>query len=111
MSSAQSALEEFAGGAAHEAAQGAADTLEQLIAQCHSMGEQGKGAIAFQTELAQEIGDTVDQLLAAAGLGGGSGSGWGGYSMRRNSLRNGILLFCLLLMVRRSSRVSVCGKW
>jgi HAMP domain-containing protein len=103
MNSAQSALEEFAGGAAHEAAQGAADTLEQFISKCQSVGQQGKAAMHFQPSLSQGIGNTVDQLLGSQGL-KSAGAGQGGYSMRSNSLRNVGLYGSIPLRGQESAR-------
>ncbi|MDB5172541.1 MAG: smc 7, partial [Phycisphaerales bacterium] len=91
MASAESGLAEFAGSRAHTQARAAADTLEKFISQGQGMGEEAGTCLKFQPKLASGLGDTVQELLDAEGLGSkpgkGQGSG-GGYSARRNSLRN-----------------------
>jgi hypothetical protein len=92
MAEAEQKLEEFAGSPALVKSRQAAAALESLIAQCKSMGDQGEAQMRFQPTLAQALGNTIDQLLEAEGLGGskpgrGMGTG-GGFSQRRSSLRN-----------------------
>jgi hypothetical protein len=55
------------------------------------MEGEGMACLKFQPGLASGMGDTVQQLLDAAGLGKGNAQGdgsGGGFSMRRNSLKN-----------------------
>lgn len=91
MAAAESGLAEFSGTRAHIAARSAAETLQSFIAQCQSVGEKAGEGLAFQPKLASGLGNTVQELLDAAGLGAEPGSGQGGsggYSARRSSLRN-----------------------
>jgi hypothetical protein len=91
MAAAESGLEEFAGSRSQTAAVAAANTLEQFIGKCNAMGEQGQACLKFQPKLSAGLGDTVQELLEAAGLGskpGNSTGNGGGYSARRSSLRN-----------------------
>jgi hypothetical protein len=88
MADAESALAEFTGSVAHAAARDAADILEQFLAKCEGMGDQAEQGMGFQPKLASALGQTVEQLLEAEGLGGEGAGGGNGYSMRRSSLRN-----------------------
>jgi hypothetical protein len=92
MAGAEQALAEFAGTRAHGGAKDAADTLEKFLSQCKGMGEETQACLKFQPGLSEGLGNTVQQLLEAMGLGektgfGGQGAG-GGYSARRSTLRN-----------------------
>jgi hypothetical protein len=98
MGEAESALGEFSGSRGHDSARKAADILEKFLAQCQGQGGmmgQGQTALRFKPVLSRCLGDTVEQMLAEAGLlpgsgpppGGGQGAG-GGYSAQRNSLEN-----------------------
>src|SRR5262249_43877695 len=77
MAEAEQKLEEFSGSPAVVKSREAAATLESLIAQCKSMGDQGEAQLKFQPTLSQSLGNTVDQLLAAEGLGSNPGRGMG----------------------------------
>jgi hypothetical protein len=83
MLAAENALSEFAGTRAYTSAKEAADVLERFLKRCQSedgIAGQCRGAIVFQPVLAQCMGNTLSQLLAAMGLGSGSGfGGMGGY--------------------------------
>lgn len=93
MSGAETALAEFSGTAAAEQSAKAADVLESFISKCEGMGGEGKACLAFNPSWSQSLGNTVDQLLAEAGLNNGgtfgqaAGAG-GGYSTMRSSLNN-----------------------
>lgn len=90
MREAEAGLAEFLGSKAHAGALRAADILEQFLSKCKGMGDQGRMCLKFQPQLAAGLGNTVDQLLASAGLGmgtGAAGSG-GGYSASRTTLSN-----------------------
>lgn len=91
MAAAESGLEEFQGSRAATASRAAADTLEGFLGKCKSVGEQGQACLKFQPKLSQGLGNTIEELLEAEGLGlkPGKGAGGGaGYSARRSSLRN-----------------------
>jgi hypothetical protein len=83
MRAAENALAEFAGTRGHGNAKEAADILEQFLKRCQGAGgmeAECLGALVFQPMLCNGLGDTVAQLLAAMGLGSGSGyGGAGGY--------------------------------
>jgi hypothetical protein len=93
MSGAESALAEFSGTRAHEKAQEAADILQKFLKMCQGgegMGTAAGACLVFQPTLANCLGNTVEQLLAEMGLGGGGkggmgmgSGGTGGYSSRR----------------------------
>ncbi|HET6248362.1 MAG TPA: hypothetical protein VFE47_11740 [Tepidisphaeraceae bacterium] len=91
MAAAESGLSEFIGTKAATSSRAAADTLEKFIAKAQGVAGDGEGCLKFQPELADGLGNTVEQLLQAAGLGlkpgQGSGNG-GGFSARRSSLSN-----------------------
>jgi hypothetical protein len=83
MRSAEEALTEFAGTRGYQSAKEAAEILEKFLKRCQGeggMGAECRGAIVFQPTLAQCMGNTLAQLLAAMGL--GSGSGFGGVGGR-----------------------------
>lgn len=91
MQSSETALSEFKGDDGAAKSKEAADTLEQLLSRCQGMGDQAGTCLKFNPKLAQKLGNTVDQLLEAEGLGRtgqmGMGQG-GGYSQRRSTLNN-----------------------
>jgi len=81
MQLAEGALGEFAGTRAHAAGQRAADILETFVQRCRDTGGMGGMArqdLKFQPKLVTELGDTVEQMLAA---GGGADSGLGKFGM------------------------------
>lgn len=96
MAASEGGLSEFNGSRAHAGAQEAADILEKFLSRCQGMGEQGQACLKFQPGLAESLGQTVEQLLADAGLSSGGskpgrgpmGPGGDSYSMRSNNLRN-----------------------
>jgi hypothetical protein len=91
MAAGESALSEFYGSSAATASAEAAKTLERFLGKCKGMGDQASSCLKFQPKLAASLGNTVQELLDAAGLGSNSGRGMGGsggYSARRNSLSN-----------------------
>lgn len=91
MAATESALAEFLGSRSATAALLAAETLEKFIGKCDSMGQEGQACLKFKPKLSAGMGETIEQLLEAEGLSlgkGKTGSGAGGYSARRNSLRN-----------------------
>lgn len=72
-------------------AQEAADTLKKFIKESQAMGQQCRslGPMVFQPKLCRPMDSTIDQLLAAEGMGFGDGMGaGGGFSQRRSTLRN-----------------------
>ena len=93
MQGSETALSEFKGGDAAQKAKEAADTLEKFLSKCQGMGDQAGACLNFNPKLVGGLGNTVDQLLEAAGLmpnrgkGPGSGAG-GGFSQRRSTLNN-----------------------
>ncbi|HEV3257077.1 MAG TPA: hypothetical protein VG013_09375 [Gemmataceae bacterium] len=96
MAEAEAGLADFSGRRGYRSAQRAADILARFVARCQPDGipDQAKLCLKFQPALASGLGATVEQLLAEAGLASGaglepgSGSGSGGYSMRRSTLEN-----------------------
>lgn len=97
MVEAEQALVEFSGSRAYEKARQAAEILKSFIAVCQSeggVGNQGRRCLGFQPRLAQGLGNSVDQLLEAMGLGAGRGGvgggtgGQGGYSAVRGPGQN-----------------------
>jgi hypothetical protein len=92
MQSSEVALSESTGPPAAQWSKQAADTLEKFLGQCEGgMGEQASMCLGFQPKLAGGLGNTVDQLLNAQGLGMKPGMGMGGgggYSARRSTLAN-----------------------
>lgn len=90
MQKAEQALQDFAGTRASISAEDAARALDSLIAKCRGMGKEGEQCLAFQPKLAEGLGDTLEQLLGASGLGktGPMGMGQGGYSAQRSTLKN-----------------------
>jgi hypothetical protein len=92
MQAAENGLVEFSGDQAAKSAQDAAETLAKFLSQCEQTAGAGQACLKFSPGLQQALGDTIAQLLGEAGLpkpgdGPGAGSG-GGFSSRRNSLRN-----------------------
>lgn len=93
MRDARNAMAAFDGERAAGRSAAAADTLEEFISQCNGMGEEGTMCLSFQPKLAAAMGQTVQQLLAAAstslGLGNGFARGAGsGYGTTRSTLQN-----------------------
>ncbi|MBI3861979.1 MAG: hypothetical protein HY290_08785 [Planctomycetia bacterium] len=99
MSDAESGLSEFSGKRGHAGADHAADILESFLSKCNGMGE-GAGAACQSLKFKPGegcLGNTLEQMLADAGLKPGSGSkpgqsgmmgAGGGFSARRSTLNN-----------------------
>jgi len=95
MSQAEGALVEFKGTRAHEKADEAAVILESFLSNCEGMAGACEGCLAFNPGLSKGLGNTIEQLLAEAGLGMGAGRGFGmgegaggGYSARSSNANN-----------------------
>jgi hypothetical protein len=92
MAEAEAGLADFSGGRGHAGARKAAGILEKFVKRCEGgQGMMGRGQVClrFQPCLKEGLGNTVEQLLADAGLmsGGGRGAG-GGTSASRSTLDN-----------------------
>lgn len=92
MTSAETGLAEFSGTRAHKQATEAADILESFLSKCKGMGDKAGNCLKFAPGLSGNMGNTIDQLLADAGLpnmgnNGPTGAG-DGYSASRTSLQN-----------------------
>lgn len=83
METAESALGELWVGMARQEAVIAARLLKDFIDESEALGGQGQGCLTFMPSLSRNMGNTLAQLLGAAGLGGS-----GGYSMAGNSGEN-----------------------
>jgi hypothetical protein len=101
MADAEAALAGFAGTRSCESTKQAADILEKFLSQCTGGGELAQacqGSLKFQPGLAGNLGESIQQMLAAAGFpslgqngqpGFGMGVGAGnGFSARQNNLNN-----------------------
>lgn len=91
MTDCEAGLAEFNGKRGHAGAKKAADLLEELLKDqegANGMAGQALAGLRFQPGLAQGLGDTIEQLLAEAGLGRNQGNGSGGRSTQRNSMDN-----------------------
>jgi hypothetical protein len=91
MANAEMGLSEFSGSRGHSGAKNAADTLEKFLGKCDSMGGEGMACLKFAPGLSAGLGNTVQQLLDAAGLNPGTGNSagaGGGASASRTSLNN-----------------------
>jgi hypothetical protein len=101
MNDVEAALATFTGTRSFESAQRAADILEKYLAQCAGDGKfckECEGCLSFQPVLASKLGNSIEQMLADAGLprpgwatkpGFGVGTGTGnGYSARQSNLDN-----------------------
>jgi hypothetical protein len=81
MAAAEAALGEFAPTRAHKKAKEAADLLAKFVNRCEGSGGMGDLAyrgLRFQPILARGLGNTIAQLLAQLGMGGGDGGMIGG---------------------------------
>jgi hypothetical protein len=101
MTDAEEALASFAGTRSFESAKNAALILERFLSQCSgngSLNQAGQACLAFNPGLAGNLGNSIEQMLAEAGLpslsqigkpGFGSGAGTGnGFSARQNNMNN-----------------------
>lgn len=78
MSEAETAMASFLGTKSHAKADEAAKILDRFVKKCQGgMAGQCKGCLAFQPTLSQCLGNSIAQLLAAMGGGGGMGYGSG----------------------------------
>ena len=77
MAGAESALGEFAPTRGHKKAQQAADILKKFIKECKGMGNCACKGLKFQPTVCKAIGNSLEQLLAAMGMGSGMGGGSG----------------------------------
>jgi len=115
MADAEAGLAEFSGTRGHEKAKAAADTLEKFIDKCSGMGEKAGECLAFNPQLSAGLGDTIEQLLGAAGLSsGGAGmgeGGAGGYSARRSTLDNVGMYGSAPLTAQQRNGASGSGPW
>ncbi len=126
MTDAEEALAAFAGTRSFDAATKAAGILEKFLSQCSSNGalnQAGQACLAFQPGLAQNLGNSIEQMLADAGFpsldqigkpGFGTGAGTGnGYSARQNNMNNVGLYGSLPTLVssarQGSSRTNTTG--
>ena len=106
----EAALQSFAGTAAADGAQGAADTLDKFIGRCQSVGDKAGSCLKFQPKLSAGMGNTVQQMLQAMSLSTGMGAGGtGGYSAMRSSLAN-VGLYGTLPMVGMESGGTQGGR-
>lgn len=94
MTEVETSLTDFRGGKAYEHAEEAARILDSFLSKCQGMGGEGGKCLSFNPSLSQSIGDSIDQLLADAGLsrgnGKGQGQGRGGYSTRSGNRNVGL---------------------
>jgi hypothetical protein len=94
MTEVETSLTDFRGGEAYEHAEEAARILDSFLSKCQGMGGEGSQCLSFNPSLSQSIGDSIDQLLADAGLsrgnGKGQGQGRGGYSARSGNRNVGL---------------------
>ncbi|MBI4581215.1 MAG: hypothetical protein HY718_16045 [Planctomycetes bacterium] len=90
MADAEAGLAAFSGTRGAEGAREAERILNQFIGRCNSMGGQAGTCLKFAPNLSESLGNTVEQLLAGAGLNmGANGIGGGsGYSAQSTSLDN-----------------------
>jgi hypothetical protein len=92
MAAAETGLAEFSGTRGYEQAKEAADILSKFLKDCEGMGNCAGECLIFQPGLGGCLSDTAAQLLAAMGLGMGSGFGGmgagGGYSAQRGLMQN-----------------------
>ena len=70
----------------HGAALSAAEKMDKLIARCNSMGKEASDCLQFQPKLQQAMGNTLQQILQAMGVGGQGSSGQNGYSLFNNDV-------------------------
>jgi len=88
MGEAEEALREYLGSRADSAASEAREEMEKFVERCQSMNGPGGAAsdcLRFQPLLYNGLGNTIAQLMRAAGLGEGSRHG---YAMMMHSMRN-----------------------
>jgi len=91
MSDAEAGLAAFSGTRGAESAREAEEILRQFIGRCQSMGNQGSMCLKFAPGLGENLGNSIEQLLAGAGLGmgpNGMGLAGGGYSAGMSTLDN-----------------------
>ncbi len=90
MADAEAGLAAFSGTRGAEGAREAEQILKRFVGQCQSMGQSGQECLKFAPGLGDNLGNSVEQLLATAGMSTGpgvSGTG-GGYSAQMSTLEN-----------------------
>lgn len=88
MGEAEEALKEYSGSSADSAASEASEEMEKFVERCQVMNGAGGPAfdcLRFQPLLYSGLGDTIPQLMSAAGLGEGSRHG---YAMMMHNMHN-----------------------
>lgn len=91
MADAESGLAAFSGTRGAEGAREAEQILARFLSKCQGMGQQGQACLKFAPGLGSSLGNTLDQLLAGAGLGMGTGAmglAGSGYSAQSSTLDN-----------------------
>ena len=62
-------------------AQQAAEKMDKLVAHCRGLSDQGKMCLRFKPSVQQALGNTLEQILAAMGVGGNGQGKEGGYAL------------------------------
>lgn len=91
MADAETGLAAFSGTRGAEGSREAEQILKRFLGNCNSMGKQGKACLKFAPGLGESLGNTVEQLLAGAGLNmgqNGMGMAGSGYSAQSSTLDN-----------------------
>lgn len=91
MAEAEAGLAEYSGTRGAAEARRAERILSEFIGKCQNMGQSGASCLKFAPGLGENLGNTVDQLLAGKGLStgqGGMGMAGGGYSAQSSTLDN-----------------------
>ena len=78
---ASTAFTELQGALAYDLSVKALKAMKRFTSNCNKFGQQGHQALCFQSLLQKNLGNTLDQILAAMGSGLGAGDGRHGYSM------------------------------
>jgi hypothetical protein len=90
MAAAESALGDFAPTRGHKKAQEAADILKKFLKECKNCGNCGGKCLKFQPSLCRGLGNTIEQMLAAMGMGSGMGDGSGMNGFGQTGLYGGL---------------------
>lgn len=90
MQEAESGLAAYSGTRGAQGSREAEQILASFLGKCNSMGQEGRACLTFAPQLSEDLGNTVDQLLASAGMQmGNEGTGAGvGYSAQSTNLDN-----------------------
>jgi hypothetical protein len=120
MSEGEEGLAAFSGTRGHAGAKEGADILEQFIGQCNGMGDGAGTCLKFSPSLSKGLGNTIEQMLANAGMKPGNvglgPAGKGGYSASRSTMENMGLYGTLPLVSQqtgaggRESRIGARGR-